>query len=463
MIRNNKLSYISVDRPWHSFEIQDTFLSSLVTSVFVTLISYQVAAILFSITLGLKKRNETKLNTFGIALLTRYLSSPLAVINSVSRLDWLTRLYYWGDIPSDTRISRDSARVKFRTSAVLLLLLVATPFIDTFLVGLVLARTNELTFEQAGFSGIGLGVEEELSVVETIPYLSLCRMARFEERTGDSVRAVFQLCDTPNLAEGEASNISGLDISLERQTHVYVRVIFRGSAVFGAKWTQLSGVGVEKNLKASISKNSVVPLVDLALDRFALHCGERTIIERLGTQQNRTFGGNNVVIASVRVACNNRTIKEQDGPIYATEIIGMLKQKLTFIKTERTLVRNITDPGDEFTEEPNGVLLQRTKRNSSMFTLIAVCGALILVRMTLGVLVANDVEDGLERLFLNRLGIAARSSTVWSAAERISFRRKYQDGDSCQLGMEREEMAEVERFHGGVVGKSFKDTIEENS
>lgn len=463
MINDNKLSYISVHRAWHSFEIPHTSLSSLVTSVLVTLISYQVASILFTITLGLKKRNETKLKNFGIALLTRYLSSPLAVMHSILRLDWLTRLYYNGDIPSNTRISRDPARVKFRTTAALLLLVVATPVFDTVLVALSLSRTSELTFEEAGFGGVQLGVDEKLDVVETIPYVSLCRSAKFEERPGDLVRAVFQLCETPNLVEEEAPNISGFEIWLEHQSRVYARVIFQGSVMFGAKWTQLSGVGVEKNLKAFIPNNSVTPLVDVALDGFARYCGERNTIGRLRAQQNGGFGPQSVVIASVRVACGNTSVAQHERLIHATEIIEMLKAKVTFTESEKTLVRDITDLEGEFIEESNGVLLQRTDRNSSLFSLIAVCIALVLVRTTLGMLLANDVECGLEMLILDRLGFSAGNTKVWSSGARICYRRKYQNCDSCHLGMEREEMEEVESFHGGSVGEAYVYTAGENA
>ncbi|KAI0559811.1 hypothetical protein FGB62_136g05 [Gracilaria domingensis] len=382
-------------------------------------------------------------------------------MNSITRLDWLTRLYFYGDIPSDTRISRGPERVKFRTTAVLLLLLVAIPIFDTLLVALSLSRTSHLTFEEAGFRGVQLGVDEEMRVVETIPYVSLCRSAKFEDRPGDLVTAVFQVCETPTLVEEKASNISGFDISLERQSHVYVRVNFQGSVVFGAVWTQLSGVGIEKNLKASITNESLTHLVETALDGFAMYCGEGTTSQLLGVPQSDELGANNMLIASVRILCQNATIPKPDRFRYAAELVDMLRKKFTFIESEGTLARDITDMGSDFVEQANGVLLQRTERNSSLFTLIIVLVALVLLRVTLRTLSANDVEAGLEQLFLSRLGFTVGSTTVWGAEGRVFFRKKYQDGDCCQLGMEREDMTEVENFQGGVVGEVYENSTGE--
>lgn len=459
MIRDNKLSYTSVDQPWHVFEIPNTFFSSLVTSILVTAISYQVTSILFSVVLGLKKRDETKLKNFGIVLLARYLSSPLALMNSILRMDWLTRLYYYGDIPSDTRISRDPARVKVRTVISLIFLVVATPIFDTLLVALSLSRSSGVTFEEAGFRGVQLGVNEQLNVVETIPYLSLCRSAMFEERPGDVLRAVFQLCDTPILEKEENSSTSGFEISLESQVHVFVRVKFQGYAVLGAKWTQLSGVGTEKNFRALITETSVAPLVELALDQFERYCGERSTFQGIRALDKGERDGNNVLVASVGVVCNNTIIPKPNRRVYAAEITELIRAKLTFVESERTLVRDITDVGSEFVEETKGVLLQRTKRNSSMFTLITLCATLVLVRTVLSALLSNDVEAGLERIFLNRVRLKAGHTTVWNGVERIHFRKKYQDGAFCQLGMEREELTEVECFQGGVVGEVNEDTV----
>ncbi|PXF45214.1 hypothetical protein BWQ96_05044 [Gracilariopsis chorda] len=453
MIRNNKLSYASVEREWYLFDISQTSLSSLVTSVLVTLISYQVASILFTITLGMKKRHETKLKNFGIVLLTRYLSSPLAVLNSILRVDWLTRLYYRGDIPRDTHISRDPASVHVRTASVLFLLVIAPPMIDTMLVALSLSRTNELTFEEAGFRGVLLGVDRGLNVVETIPYVSLCNLAKFEERPEDLVRVAFQLCESPSLPEDAPENVTGVEISLENQVQVVVRVILQGYVLLSQKYAQVNGNDVEMHVMAAVTNRSVAPLVDIALDGFAKHCGERNTLGPLPPKQNDVFGTNKVLLASVRVACGNVTISEEERRTHATQIVESLKEKVTFIEAESTLVRNASDLGSNFVENKNDVLLQRTERNSSMFMLIVVAVILLLVRATLGTIFANDVEKGLEVLILDRLGCGERHTTMWKDVERVRFRKKYQYGERCQLGLELEETAEVESFRGGVVGE----------
>lgn len=408
MIRDNKLSYALVDKPWYSFDIPQTSLSSLVTSVLVTLISYQVAAILFTVTLGIKKRHETRLKNFGLVLLIRYLSSPLAVINSVLRVDWLTRLFYRGDIPRNTRISRDPASVKFRTTAVLLLLVAASPMIDTLLVTLTLSRTKEVTIEDAGFGGVRFGVDDEVRLVETSPYVSLCNLAKFEERSGDVVKVAFKLCETPSLPEEAPENVTGVEISLESQAAVALRVALQGYVVFGSKFAQVTGAKDhdEVLVMADMTNKSVSALLRIAVESLGSLCGEQNILGTLPQKKTDVFRANKVLLGSVGITCEKVTIPKAERQMHVFQIIDSLKEKITFIESHNTLVAPALS--NEYIEIKNNVLLERTERNSSMFALIVVATALVLCRIAVSWGLANDIETGLEALIVNYLAHGER-------------------------------------------------------
>lgn len=452
MIRNNRLSYASVGLPWYFLDISQTSLSSFVTSVLITLISYQAASILFNISFGKRKRHETKVKNLAILLLTRYLSSPLSILNSIFRADWLTRLYYRGEIPKDTHISRDPARVKLRTIAVLLLLVFTAPIIDTVLVTFTLSRTRELTFEEAGFRGVLFGVEGESGSVETIPFISLCDRALYEERSGDVLKSFFQLCATPNLPEEESDDVTGVELVLIREHQVGIRVIVQGLVMTGAKWAQLTSDDGEKFIQAQMSNSSVLRLVDTALDGFELRCGERNRIGEVPAKETNVFNTENRLLASVRVSCEGIPIPEQDKVTYATEIIESLKAKLTFVESDTTLVQNATDVGGSFMAQRNALLLLRTQTNTSLIVLIIVFVGLLAIRVAFGLFLANHVEEGLESSVRERLGLGKGIFGVWNDEYRVQFRKKYQNGEWCHMGMEREEISEVENLRGGTIG-----------
>ncbi|CAN8064593.1 unnamed protein product [Agarophyton chilense] len=451
MIRNNRLYYSSADAPWHSVEIEHTALSSFVTSVLITLISYQTAAIVFDVVLGFKKRDEVKLKYLAITILTKYLSSPVAVLNNVFRKDWLTRLYYGGDIPKSTAISRDPEHVMMKTVFTLLLLISAAPIIDVVLLALAMSRTQSLNLDEAGFGAVSLGASELANSLETNDYLSICRTVPFEEKSSDLLDASFLLCESPPLPEDEGTNATGFEISIE-QGRVVTRVIFQGSVILSTKYARLEAREGNFAIYANFGNGSSGRLEQTVLQLFSLYCGETNITGVLPKKKNGQFGSESRLISTVGISCNTSLRTEDEKRGVAIDITTDLKKRLTLVSSEKFLLRNELDSQGNFTEVRNITLLQRTKKNASLFALVVSAVLLLLFRIIVRTLLANDVEEGLLDIIEEKLAVSSHTSLVQKSGEYISFRKKYQVGECAHYGMELEELREVERFEGGIVG-----------
>ncbi|KAI0559487.1 titin [Gracilaria domingensis] len=426
MIRNNKLYYSAVEVPWYSFEISRTSLGSFVASVLITLISYQTAAILFDVVLGLEKRHQAPLK------------------------DWLTRLYYGGDIPEHTAISRDPERVKAKTVLVILLLLTATPLIDIVLLALALSRTQALDLDQAGFGAVRFGVADPADALETTPYLSLCRTVSFEERPNDVLQASFRLCESPILPEDEAQNVTGVEITMGQDYSVTTRVIFQGLVMLGVKWARLQAEEGDFWVRGDLTENSSALLVQTALEQFSEYCGETNVLGPVPAKRNEQFGSEKRLVESVGIACDNASTTPDLKNQITTNITIALRQRMTLVSSDQLLLRSESDLSSNFSEQRDIVLLKRTEKNASLFALIVAALLLLLVRVIVRTTLASDVEEGLHKFIRDQLPVPRQTSLLRAGEEKLSFRVKYQVGELGYYGVAQEGLPETDIFEGGV-------------
>lgn len=332
------------------------------------------------------------------------------------------------------------------TVLMLFLLLVAAPIMDTAFITLSLSRTTDLSFSEAGFGSIQYGLHQNFEVLDTVQIMTSCKLVRFASRKDDFLDAKFLLCHTPLTKLPEAENLTGFIVEVNSESQIRILVFVRGNGTVGANFAELQTKEGNFRVKAGMTSESVKPLTSMALELLRKECGEISEI--------RSLSSGDTVVASAQVRCaRDSTTDRRNSQLLRPEstIAEALREKLTFVPSNKLLVVS-REPQLDIRDASEFHFLHRRERNASTFMLVVLTLSILLVRVLVGFFLSNDVADCLDYVVKDRLGFKRCDSLFWAGQERISYRKKFQEGEIAQYGLHREDLREVEKFTGGIVG-----------
>lgn len=461
MSSTTPLTYTSEPSPWFSLEFSNVFLNSLAIAVLVTLISFQTTGIIFDTILGFKERSAAPIKSLHTLLLVRQ-SSPLAVLTNLLRIDPLTRFYYRGDIPSDTRILREQTSIRTTTTIKLLLLLAVAPVINVLSIVLTLEKTNDLTFAEAGVKGIQLGINEDLRITSFTPITSRCSRTEIATKQGDDPLADFMLCsNVPGVRPNpEETPVRGQVAVFVAQSVVYVIQVQIGT------FTMQSSVRAtirseDQNYvpRTKISNSSAEPFVDLGMSLIAPHCGSTVEQARDEFVRHSLMGQAEVNMTFVRAKWIPCASKGDPEAIIGgmEDVLQKLVKYITLVNADRLdIVKEghgvYATESENFFNGSDLPFLSRRTRNSGLLVLVLISGAAVLLRIFTILCWNNDIEEGIDLVVKNTLGMKCCDSLLREGDRSLGYNKKFQNDHVAHYGLSRRGMAEVQQFHGGILG-----------
>lgn len=454
MIQNNRITYGAVDSPLLYWEFENTALNTIAIAAVTTVLSYQIAAIFYDALLGLKGKGFTCISDMHILLLTRQ-SSPVAILNAVLRKDWLTRRHFRGNLSGARAIARSTKQVRVRVHVKLFILLAIAPIANITSIALTLETEKMLSFEEAEFGGLAVGVSSDLSFISLNPFHPGCAEGRLQTVTGEQSIAFFSLCSTPNRLVNE---------SLVGKAAAEVLLISKRSVVVGISvdshvwYTIIQGTLFTNNtlyyIRHNLTFEIIGRLVNVGVNLLFEECGTKD--ETIHTDFNPSFE-NGAIYQRKVLNCRH----SGDPTKIASIVLSKLQKYVTFVDTEKLEVLSLWDLDDDtsgHTGQPayhsadKLPLLIRVRRNVSLsFICIATVTALA-VRVAVKLTCKNDVSEGLEHIVTEQAALESYSSLLKCDQTKISYNNKHQLGNLGQYGLAQSDMPEVEQFEDAIVG-----------
>lgn len=431
MIENGTLVYGREEPVLQAWELSADIPNVLLIAFLSTLLSYQATAIFFDLFLGIKQRRLACLSDLHTLLLVRQ-SSPLAVATNLFRKDWLTRQSF-NLAPYGPPIARDPDHVRVPVAIKLLLLLSVAPLVNICAIVLTLEDDDVLTFEDARFGGIALGINDDFSVVEMKQLTAICEYLPVNLARGEKSAAEFSICEFgsgfrhPELQfTSEVSLYSVSDITLR------VEVIVHGLRFTAERSAYLHTNGHAFNIRHRVTREDALALVDRGLELLASLC-QFAYLEEAIDVTNSTIAGSlegGSVLAAKSFLCVDPEERSD------VKVGNALVDLITFINAEDVIVvppdqafsKSESVPDPPFFNAKDFPLLTRRRRNLSLGMLAILTAAVVLLRLTTGVIFHNDVDLGLEVLMKKSLGFGCCESILYTKDAVVVYNAKCEPG-----------------------------------
>lgn len=449
MIRNSLIAYNRISNPFLLWEPSNPTLNALAVGILTTTLSLQALAIVFDFFLGLKSGRQASISDLHSLLIIRK-TSPMAVFNNLLRKDWLTRKYYKGDIPKSTRILRDPEHIKMKIAAKLIFLLAAAPTINVLAVAVVLEKETLLSFQEAGFGGLGLGVNMDRSVAKSYMITESCRQYNVSTQFRDEALPQFSVCNKPTFSRLSAEKKYGyVSVGHIMQSEVFVRVMFYG---WLSTATALPEIYVNEKLyqvKHALTNATAAALVDIGLDLMAAECASGNTSTAIEATHSTPPNSHEKEVYTKRMACPTGPTSEEEVRAKQVTITTELMKYLTFVDADSLDLREKSTT--EFVPADNIVFLRRRRRILSVSILGILCACLVALRLLSMTFLNNDVAIGVELIIKRRLGLKFCESTLRNRSG-ISYNNKFQDREKAHYGLSRYGSCKVETFEEGSLG-----------
>lgn len=419
--------------------------------------SNQKADLLF----GFKTRRVASASTLQTLLLVRR-SSPLAIFANLLRSDRLTRCYYARDIPSTTAIARDLEPIRIGSTLRLFILLLAGPLVSVASVILTLSNEETLSFSEAGFRGMGIGLSNPAAVPVTGKRTSqACATVPLDVGGGDTSVAEFALCTLPVVTQGRiGEREGGVGLAIASNSSMFFFVNIDKAIASREKTVSFFTRETLYYLKPELPSADVERFLDYAMARVARACGT---IRKDETDQEINYANSpdNEHIVARFIPCEVDSF--EDGQQLATEILLEIDQYITFVEAEKLMVAEYV-----YTAELGGVpflpffdgsklpLLTRRRRNLALSALSMLTAIVLLLRAVVTMVCNNDVGIGLERIVKETLGYNCCDSLLDEKAIAC-YSSKHQDGPVAHYGLPRGDILRVEVFSGGILGQRSRE------
>lgn len=452
MIRDGQIVYGAAVLPLYWWEFENTTLNALVIASLCTVLSYQVAASLPDILLGFKTKGTARVSDLHILLLTQQ-SSPLAVATNLLRNNWMTRRYFLRQIPRASKVIREESKVKFKVCAKLLILLAVAPVANIGAVILTLENEKTLTFKDLSFGGLALGVNTDLSVVESEVYSPRCRRSQLQTVLGEDPSVSFFICYSPTWFLTTPTAHARVEISVISQMDMYSAIYVGNEAsvqLYAGTLATKDTKDTQCFIKHALTYRSISRLADAAVGLLADELGiENPLVNEAVVGSEGSFGNNSLTVSKsiTYTALNNfsRITNRVNSKLskFVTFVDSPSLEIIGYIISRPELQHN-------FTTADNLPLLTRRRRNVSLPLIAIVTLCAVLIRVAVKILCNNDLSDGLEQVIREQTNIEGHESVF--QGRKVCYNKKYQHGMCAQYGLVRDDMPEVDEFVGAYIG-----------
>lgn len=426
MTNHTKIAYLSEPSPWLTLEFENVAINTLVIAIIAMLISHQLTAIVYDLILGTKKKNVSPIHAFFTLLLVRE-SSFIAVLNSILRKDWLTRLYYLRHTQRSGEISRDEEKVRPSVFLRVCVLLLAAPVLNILVISLSLENSRDLSFGEARLNGIAFGVNPDLSVIETESENERCERTLINTKSSDQLLGDFSLCSPSMFSEKRWDYVGHVAIYIFDNKTFYLHVQVGNFRFILPKLAAIHANGTDFLIRAELHSEGLSAVLDRGTQLVAEACGTdiRNARDKRLVTNSRTLE----FIAAREVSCMNQTDSEKK----AIAVLKQFGKYFTLIPANTTRVvlwkkNSILRPDASYFIGDEIILLRRRERYVGLVPLAVLGVVSVLVRFILAIFWNNDVGEGVQLIVKNIMGFQFCSSLLHEGDRTINFRYT-EDGD----------------------------------
>eukprot|EP00177_Eucheuma_denticulatum_P006506 GFKZ01011843.1.p1 GENE.GFKZ01011843.1~~GFKZ01011843.1.p1 ORF type:complete len:462 (-),score=51.73 GFKZ01011843.1:509-1894(-) len=427
MISGNAITYPNAQAPFETWGPDQQTLLSFLVAVLSTVLAYQTTAIMFDLILGRKPRGEACITDFSLLLLAEELS-PLSIAANLSGSPTLAKVRTQG-VLLDTLSADSSEEAIVRKpiprclSTKLLILVISVPLVNLIAVIITLERDREITFGSAKFDGIALGVNANLSTIETCDHDLYCRTFQTSYGKGETAVAEFFSCLYVLISGAGPDAVPDTLVmsSSTREDAPFSSILLEytfSDPTSGASLVLRSIAHIDVGVRrASYRLFSLLTAEqgEILFARTVQRIQQTSDSNTTGEVEVEQFPSRSGLIPRWRISQKMRIVT---GP---SELMAMLRGALLPITVVDSEQRNFIDLAglqSSQIEEVSTVpmdsvpLLVRRRSFVSFATLCIVVAAVAAVRILVRLFTNNDIHQGIEMIMKDLLNIKACDSIL---------------------------------------------------
>lgn len=446
MIQGGNLTYPFVNSTLQTWQTSNQALNTFLIAILSTVLSYQLAAIVFDLFLGLKPPCQTTASDVAILLLCEDCST----INLLANLHIFPTLSCWkfhgfrsrikNRCPcyahctqkNRSKLSRNSSRRSTKILLKLSILLAAAPLANLLALLLTADTDRKLTFNDVGFGGLAFGLNSNFSVANAQLKIAICNEYAMALSDLETSVAEFYYCARP--------------LATEVDTSVFGKAVFRLS--YGMK-----RIGVRAPSEAVVVEFRQEPYV-FAFDLHAILRDENGNVWRVRTKIDDVSIVEQVFESGVKAfmgLCVGKSVEEleKESLLYTKEIAGeawrfewrvrcaysqeivktvVEKEIFKFTLVESEVLEVVSVDAEEKVTDAGGFMFVKRRRTFASIGVLGICVAIVAVlRIVIGIVSRNDVHLGIEMLLKDTLRLQ-RCDSMLQNANRVDYSERIYEG-----------------------------------
>lgn len=293
-----------------------------------------------------------------------------------------------------------------------MLVMTAPPVVNMFAVGVTLESDRAVSFSEANFGGLFLGVYADenglrTDVLERELVTEDCDGYAIEPLAFDAITARVTVCRNTVRPGTDTTQTAYVVLLLEDGVRVLASVKV-GKMIWERHYTGYlrTGEGESLLLKAGLHSDQASPLVKGAMEAILDVCGAASIddAEVVVESDVKKLRGQEFIAGRGPIDCAVESGKAEEAVMAAFQVFD---RGLTLVRTDDMMVKVPTGTSslDDFVNAKDKQLLTRRTRVLGIGILGIVAGMVVVGRAIVGLLFNNDVNDGIERIVKERLGL----------------------------------------------------------
>lgn len=212
MIRNGTITYDAFDSSLLTWRTEDPILHTFLVAVLTTIFAYQTTAIFCDVLVGFKPTGEAVITDLGSVLLAQessILSAAVSVLHNVTLLRW--RFPGFKCTCSDE--GREQSGINFLVRSKFIVLFLLTPVLSVISVVISLEGDSVVSFRDAHFGGIALGIADDDRIVNGHRNNLDCGKYKVTYARNDKENASFYKCSLAYKLNKRTLNATTLSMS----------------------------------------------------------------------------------------------------------------------------------------------------------------------------------------------------------------------------------------------------------
>ena len=388
-------------------------------ALLATVAAHQLIHLIFDLALGWKRARSVRKSSIHVQLLCDE-SSPLSVAAATFRRDELDFLRFRRILSSSVKIVRDSDRIHRIVLFQLFFLLLAGPLINLICILPTLEYNRTVTFAEAGFANVSLGINPNSSLISS-DYAARCYRyhSRFASAEEYATLARCRSMWSSKYLPSPSSNFS-LTVELRSNSELSFRLFFPGQKI--ARELEVTGsvfIPSENNvyrLRTELSEKDMENLLNLSFNVIHDNCptpdGKKKTTRgvRFYPKVSRPNDNDIFIRGTVLFKCSGYDNFElKIILLFLSRLQDDIASQFSIVETERfevaRLPKTILKRQDLEWKDGRTLPMLIIRRNYIQpGVLIILTVVIVLVRTIASCLCNNDVYDAIDYLLAMKLG-----------------------------------------------------------